>query len=643
MMRNLIIFCVLGYSAFAQLVKPDALKPDFSHQYFYWQQTGYFFIDTTLNSLDWYHAWNTTEEDDYGDLVLMNMGGPRNQLTLPSLRDLNDYQSLGPFQNYFTSPQKMPYYQVRSPLTAARYVNGYDRGQLFRIYHTQNISKNWNFSIRYRRLNSLSFYLNDQNKQASFIVNSHYRSPRGSYEAYAYFASEKLELQENGGIVNDTVFTDNTEGARTLLITNLDQDLRTVYNRDYFIDQRIDFWKLFGKAKPKPQRDTLNDRDTLDTLAIADSLVVPQSTKTQEARRSLILGHTGRFNRKAQAYQGRTIDFYEHYYFDPDGIYTDSIRYASLYNELYLQTIIGDSSRFDFKAGAYHQFIEYGNAYFTGQSQHLGLNAELNGNYLEYFNLKAKGNYILGGPFANDFNLEGQVKGSFYKSIGAFARYQIQNKHPDLFQQLYISNNFIWNFQPEAVLSNDLSFGLQWGKQNYLRFKTFSAANYVYFGADLQPAVADEIVAYQSVDLKQNFKLWDWLFQDNQLTYQIPLSGERFLPLPELVNRHALYFRFPVFKGALKVMLGTELNYFSSFNSPSYSAAIGQMYLANEYPIGNFYILDAFAQFKVAKAVVFIKMQNLTEGFTPYNYWAAPHYPLNDRVLRFGVNWRFFN
>jgi hypothetical protein len=93
----------------------------------------------------------------------------------------------------------------------------------------------------------------------------------------------------------------------------------------------------------------------------------------------------------------------------------------------------------------------------------------------------------------------------------------------------------------------------------------------------------------------------------------------------------------------LQVLVGAEGSYFSSFQSPSYSALTGQMYLANEYEIGNYILVDAFAQFKVAKAVIFLKMQNLTQGFVPYNYWAAPHFPLNDRVFRVGVNWRFFN
>ncbi len=643
-MRNFIIALLISSSALAQSIQPDALKPDFSHQYFYWQQPGYYFIDTTLNSLDWYHAWNTGESDDFGKLVLMNMGGARNQLTLADPERLTDYQSFGPYADYFANPKTMRYYKTRSPLTAARYVNGYDRGQLFRIYHTQNINKNWNFSLRYRRLNSLGFYINDQNTQSSFILNTHYRSPKGTYEVYAYFASEKMELQENGGIVSDSIFTQNIESTRTLLITNLDQDERYIYNRDYFIDQRIDFYKLFLKKKKKPAPAAVGDSlDSLQVSLIPDSLQIVEEPEEEIKKRSIILGHQGRYNRRAQAYFGRTNNVYANYYFDRDANYTDSIGYASLYNELYLQTIIGDTSRFDLKAGAFHQFINFGNAYFSSDAQHLGLTATLKGNYREYFKLDAEGSYILGGPFANNFDLKAQVEGRFYRSIGAFASYQIQNKHPELMRQVYISNNYLWNINPGAVLSNDLRFGIQWGKGNYLRFRTFSASDFVYFGADHLPAVADEILAYQSIDLRQNFSFWNFLNQDNELRYQIPLSGQEFMPLPELVNRHSLYFRFPLLKRALQVMIGAEVNYFSAFNSPSYSAATGQMFLANEYPIGNFYILDGFVHFKVAKAVIFLKMQNILEGVNPYDYWAAPHFPLNDRVFRFGINWRFFN
>lgn len=630
MMRNIIFLLLLSLGLAAQKASPDALRPQFSHQYFYWQEQGYYFIDTSLSSLNWYHQLNNALSDDYGKLVLMNLGGPRNNLLLQGLRPLEDFQSFGPFQDYFVSPERVAYYQVRSPLSGARYVNGYERGQLFRIYHSQNITKNWNFSVQYRRLNSLSFYINDQNKQSSFLINSHYQSPKGAYQLWAYFASEKLELQENGGIIHDSVFTDNLESSRTLLITRFDQDQRAVYNRDYFIDHQIDFWKLF-KGKVKAPMDTL-----------PDSLQV--KSPQPEKKRSIILGHNARFNRRALAYYGRSNDVYDQYYFDQDGVYTDSLRYASLYNEAYLQTIIGDSSRFNLKAGAFHQYLEYSNAYFETGAQHFGVNAQLQGNHKQYFDLQTEGKYILTGPFANNFELKARVQGTFFNSLGAFAGYSIQNKTPGFFQQVYISNNVIWNQDLGPVLSNELQFGLQWGRSNYLRFRTFGASDYVYFGADLKPIVAPDLVAYQSIDLKQDFYFWNLLHLDNQVTYQIALNNaDRYMPLPEWVNRHALYFEFPMFKRALKVLIGAEASYFSAFQSPSYSTATGQLYVANEYPIGDYFMVDAFAQFKVAKAVIFLKMQNLTQGMVAYNYWAAPHYPLNDRVFRVGVNWRFFN
>ena len=627
-MRNLILALIIASSAFGQNPRPDALKPEFSHQYFFWQQKGYHFIDTSLNSLNWYHQLNNAQSDEFGKLVLMNMGGARNSLLLPELLPLLQYHSFGPYQDYFTNPNTIKYYQVRSPLTGARYVNGYERGQLFRIYHTQNINKNWNFALEYRRLNSLSFYINDQNKQSSFTFNTHYKNKKGSYEAWAYVASEKMDLQENGGILYDSIFTDNLETARTLLLTNLDRDQRVIYNRDLFLDHRLDFYKMFRKK-----------RVVQDTLVDSLEAQVPE----EEPKRSIILGHQFRYNRRAATYEGFTTDFYDNYFFENDGNYKDSIRSANLYNEAYLQTILGDSSRFDLKLGAFHQLLQYGNQYFNTNAQHLGFTAQLQGNYLEYFDLNASAKYIFSGPFANDFELKGTLQGKLYKSIGAFAGYSIQNKHPELFQQLYISNNVLWNIAPGPILTNEPFFGLQWGTSNYLRLKTFSASNWVFFNNELKPEMANEIVAYQSLELRQDFMLWSWLHQDNRITYQIPLGGEQFLPLPELVNRHALYFKFPLFKGALQVLMGAEGTYFSSFNSPSYSALTGQMYLANEYEIGNYIMLDAFAQFKVSKAVIFLKMQNLGQGLMPYNYWAAPHYPLNDRVFRVGVNWRFFN
>ena len=65
--------------------------------------------------------------------------------------------------------------------------------------------------------------------------------------------------------------------------------------------------------------------------------------------------------------------------------------------------------------------------------------------------------------------------------------------------------------------------------------------------------------------------------------------------------------------------------------------------MADEKLIGDYPYWDAFIQFKIQKARVFVRYQHVNEGWNGYRYYAAPNYPRNDRVFRVGASWRFFN
>ena len=61
-------------------------------------------------------------------------------------------------------------------------------------------------SIDNFQVNSLGFYTNNQNRQSSFLANTAYESPKGNYKVKAYVLSEKMEIQEFGGLANDSLF-----------------------------------------------------------------------------------------------------------------------------------------------------------------------------------------------------------------------------------------------------------------------------------------------------------------------------------------------------------------------------------------------------------------------------------------------------
>lgn len=619
-------------------------EPKHSHQYSFLDRQESHFIDTTLQDLRWYHQLNAAQNDSYGRLVLTNLGSARNNLLIPASTDFWTFQSFGAFDDYFTSPSTIPFYQVRSPLTDARHHNGYDRGQTFSILHTQNINKRWNAYIKYRRLNSLSFYANNQNRQASFNFSTSYQSKNKVYLARASFASEKMELQEFGGLAGDSVFTDNLQSSRVVINPRLNTDNRVLYNRDLFVDNRIDLLKVFSKKQAKPAVDTvLTDSLPADTIAGIDTLGLATDTKVEpnKTRGAIYLGHSFRYNRRAQVYNGNSEAYYDNYFFNR-GTYTDSLAYVGVENTLYLQSTIGDTSQFEVKAGLKSLYTESGNAYFNFSANNLGLIGKIRGNYRDKFELQGSVDFILSGSLAGNFSIQGDLETIIYGKIRAFGSYQLRNKTPDFQGLYYYSNNFIWNnsFSPE--LSNTVTGGLKWQKTNYLQFKTWTNQNMLYYDAESM-AQSASLVAYSSLELRQDFEFWKFLHFDNRITYQIALDGEEYLPLPDLITRNAMYVDFKLFKGVLTCLVGAELNYFSEYNTASYSPALGRFYVANEYPIGDFPMVDLFAQFKISKAIIFLKLQNSTEGLTPYNYFAAPHYPLNDRVFRFGINWRFFN
>ena len=90
----------------------------------------------------------------------------------------------------------------------------------------------------------------------------------------------------------------------------------------------------------------------------------------------------------------------------------------------------------------------------------------------------------------------------------------------------------------------------------------------------------------------------------------------------------------------------SDVRYFSKYYAPEYSPALGQ-YAVQENPdirvkTGAYPIVNAYANFHLKNTRFFVMMShvNYSEGG---EYFLTPHYPLNQRIIRFGLSWNFFN
>ena len=125
--------------------------------------------------------------------------------------------------------------------------------------------------------------------------------------------------------------------------------------------------------------------------------------------------------------------------------------------------------------------------------------------------------------------------------------------------------------------------------------------------------------------------------------YQKAVNGASFFRVPELVTRNTLYYSNYLFKNKpLYLQTGVTLKYFSSFKANAYNPLLSEFVLQNETEIGNFPVLDFFANAQIRRTRLYFKIENFSASFTGRKYYSAPNYPYRDLTVRFGLVWNFF-
>lgn len=195
-----------------------------------------------------------------------------------------------------------------------------------------------------------------------------------------------------------------------------------------------------------------------------------------------------------------------------------------------------------------------------------------------------------------------------------------------------------------------------------LRVAVDEISNYTYFVSGYNATTAGR-TGY-SVNVEQNATdinlLTAQLSQDftfgplnweNVITYQRS-SNNNVLPVPDLNAYSNLYLRFKIAK-VLKCDFGADVRYFTKYYAPDYSPMLGQYTVqknmaAEGQPdtrieIGNYPIVNVYANFHLKHTRFFIMMSHINAGSGKRNYFLVPHYALNDRILRIGLSWNFYN
>ena len=596
---------------------------------------------------------------------LGNLGSPRISHVFFERKDPEQFFFLDPYDFTVVEPEDVVYTNTKSPFTNLTYYKqggSSDGEERFKAYFAVNANKRLGFGFNIDYVYGRGKYMNQSTALFNGNLFAYYLGDK--YNMHFSFINDNLKVAENGGIVDDRYVTrplDMAEGGKVYANDEIPTNLSQVWNHNTgyhaFLTHRynVGFYRENPDAK-------------VNTEIFVPVTSFLHTVKVDINRRKYI-----------------SYDEAQNQQYFQNNYLTDVQRDET--EQLAVKNTIGISLREGFnkwaKAGL-TAFLSHEYRRFTmtdtlartpGQriptdyvENTISAGGQLIKEQGQTLHYNVMGEIALVGEDAGQFQIQG--KGDlnfrlFSDTVRLEANAYIKNLNPIFYYRHFHSKHYWWD-------NNDLSKIMRTrieGKLSVDRWKTQLKAgvenikNYTYLDNTsvkyTETSSGKEVTTYKndvavkqnsgniqvfSAALRQDFKLGIFHL-DNEITYQ-KSSNQDVLPLPELTLYHNLYIKFGLAKKVLQIEMGADVRYFTQYYAPDYAPAIGQFYLQNKetrYKLGGYPLLNGYINLHLKRTRIFIAMYNLIQGQGEKSYFLAPHYPLNPRLLKFGLSWNFFD
>lgn len=242
-------------------------------------------------------------------------------------------------------------------------------------------------------------------------------------------------------------------------------------------------------------------------------------------------------------------------------------------------------------------------------------------------------------------------------TVTLMARGFFKRTKPTFYYRHYHARHFWWdNDNLDKILHSRIEGLFHYSKtKTTLRVAVDEIQNYTYMAMGYN--IADDKRTGNTIDVRQkggslslitlalgqNFKLGP-LNWENMITYQKSTDND-VLPVPDLNIYTNLYLRFKIAR-VLKCDFGADGRFFTKYYAPDYSPALGQYAVQtgdNRTKVGEYPVVNVYANFHLKQTRFFVMMSHVNAGSGSRDYFFTPHYPLNQRIFRFGVSWNFYN
>lgn len=256
------------------------------------------------------------------------------------------------------------------------------------------------------------------------------------------------------------------------------------------------------------------------------------------------------------------------------------------------------------------------------------------------------GNVCLLGYKLGEFQINGHIDGGFKlgkDSMTIAAKAFFRNETPDYYLQRYRSNHYEWdndfNKQYRLHIGGEIAYPTKWVKPK-LNVSFENITQPIYFDTDGTPKQMDGNIQVLAADLQLNITT-PWVNLDNSIVYQLSSSDK--MPLPTLTLYNNLYYHGTWVK-VLDVQIGVDMRFFTKYYAPILNPALGQFCVQNEVQVGNYPVMNVYANFYVRKLrlKLFAQYQHFNASFMNKQYFEMPSYPMAPDMFRAGIAWHFY-
>lgn len=634
----ILIFILIASGLHAQV--QDSVKPGILRQ---WTLSSDYTREVTLTFdtlFPLFHRYRATDKYSFFNAFTGNYGLPFYQIN---------------FFDRITDPDKYLYYyyyplmyhherfvfmNTRKPFTDLYWTFGGSREvaeQTFRVRHSQNINRFFNFGLVYDIVNSPGQYRYQQSNDNNFTFHTSYTGDR--YKLYFAFGLNNIISGENGGVVDMNQLGSFETREVAVKLGGLNKAEGMLKNRSFLLVQRYSV-----------NRNRTNGSDTVPVL------------ESGSFRINGTFSHILQLENNRRTYSDNlpSSGFYDSIYISSERTF-DSLYHRSLKNTLRFDFATDETRKFKLGGGAgirnelirYSQIIPVHDSTRADTAEWRRVNNSLVGRLYsdigDKFSWNAEGELFLSGYRAGDFSLTGYITKSFDLKKGRAAWIitgGITSRQPSFWYEQWGGNHFEWknNLNKEFRIDAGTTFSFPARTLN-LKFNYAIIDNYTDFNSQAVPSQHTGGLSVAALMISKGIKAWKFHLDADLLLQRS--SNKDILDLPLATARAAGYFDhlfiFRKTNGQLYVQTGFDVKIHTDYYAYAYMPATGRFYRQVSEQIGNYPFIDVFLNIKLKRTRIFLMVDHVNSGLTGYDYFLIPDYPLNIRMFRYGIAWTFYD